>query len=113
MKKDPLVFVKHIRDAILDIEDFTGGFLKENFLDDKKTQASVVRELKIIGEAARNIPVEFKNKYPKVNWKGMVGARDVIVHEYFGLNLERIWNIIQDDLPVLKSQVMEILNSEI
>lgn len=109
MRKEPLVFVKHIRDAVEEIEQFVGGMDEKAFYKDVKTQKAVIRDLEIIGEAARNLPEEFKMRHPEVEWRGMTGMRDVIVHEYFGLNVHRVWKVIVNDLPRLKAQVNKIL----
>lgn len=112
MTKDPLVYIMHIRDAVKDIEEFLKGLDRKTFFGDRKTQNAVVRSLTIIGEAARNTPVEFKKKYADVDWKGAIGTRDVIVHDYFEIDFYKVWDIIEKDLPVLKSQINGILVKE-
>lgn len=109
MKPEPLIFIKHIRDALAEIAQFVSGMDEKTFYKDAKTQKAVVRDLEIIGEAAKNVPDEFKTGHPQLEWKGIIGMRDVIVHQYFGLNLRRVWRVIASDLPKLTAQVKQIL----
>lgn len=90
MKKDFLAFVKHIRDAVNSIEEFTKGLSKDRFLKNEEKQYAVTRALEIIGEATKNTPQSFKNKYPQVPWKKIAGTRDKLIHLYFGVNLDLI-----------------------
>ena len=112
MSKDPLVFVFHIRDSINNIVEFTKDKSKEDFFEDKMMQSAVIRELEVIGEAVKNLPVEFRQKYSLVSWKDIVGMRDKIVHYYFGVDLDKVWKVVQEELVVLKKQIFEILAKE-
>jgi len=109
MKKDPLVFVEHILQQINDVKEFAKGLSRENLEKDIKTQKAIVRSIEIMGEAVRNLSKKFREEHPEVEWKKMVGMRDMIVHEYFELNLGYVWDVIRKDLPVLKKQVEKIL----
>ena len=82
------------------------------FLADIKTQDAVVRNLEIIGEATKNLSMQLRDKYPDLPWKGMAGIRDKLIHHYFGINLDIVWNIVTNDLPPLASQIEEILQKE-
>lgn len=82
---------------------------EKRFSQDVKTQKAVVRSLEVIGEAVKNLPDDIRKKHEEVDWGGVAGLRDVIVHEYFDLDLERIWKIVMEDLPGLKKQVEKIL----
>lgn len=113
MTKDPFVFIHHIHDALQDIEDYKSDVpTLSDLKSDKKTQDAIVRKLEIVGEAINNLSSEFLAHYPKVNWKGPINLRNVISHEYFELNLEAIWRLFDTDIPVLKSQILEILKDE-
>ncbi len=112
MKKDPHVFVLHIRDSINYIFEFIRDKSKEDFLKDKMMQSAVIRELEVIGEAIKNLPIEFRQKYSQVSWKDIVGMRDKIIHYYFGVDLERVWKVVQEELVVLKKQIKDILVKE-
>ncbi len=109
MKKDTIVFIKHILESIEDIEKFSDGLSNAQFLKDELRQNAIIRKLEITGEAAKNIPTSFRNKYPLIEWKRIAGLRDKLIHNYFGVNLERVWNIIKKDIPDLKKKIKAIL----
>lgn len=109
MKKDPRIFLKHISECIEVIEKYTKGISRDEFLEDIQAQDAIVRRLEIIGEATKNLPMAFRNKYPTVPWKKIAGTRDIIIHEYFGVDLKLVWRIVKKDLPKLKTQILKIL----
>lgn len=109
MNKDPLIFIKHMRDAIELIETFTQNFAAKKFLQDKLVQSAVVRQIEIIGEAAKNVSEDFRNEYPKIPWSDLAGMRDKLIHGYFGIDYNRIWKVVKEDIPRLKKQIQEIL----
>jgi uncharacterized protein with HEPN domain len=84
----------------------------EEFLNDIKTQDAVVRNLEIIGEAIKNISKGLKKKYPQIPWKDLSGVRDKLIHHYFGVNLDIVWNIVKEELPEVLLQLEEILKTE-
>ena len=104
-KRDVALLLEDILAAIGKIERYTAGIGREAFLGDEKTIDAVVRNLEIIGEAARQVPGDFAAAHPQVPWARIAGLRNRIVHDYFGLDLEIIWQILQVDLPQLKSQL--------
>lgn len=108
MKKDE-VYLKHILDAMSDIEKFTEGISKERFYESKEKQYAVLRALEIIGEAVKNLSRELKAKHREVLWRDISGMRDKLIHEYFGVNLELVWETMKKDLPKLKKQIYKIL----
>jgi uncharacterized protein with HEPN domain len=108
-KRDYGDFVQDILDSINDIRNFIQGMDFEEFIKDKKTIYSVVRAIEIIGEATKNIPEQIKKKYPEVPWKKMAGMRDRLVHEYFGIDLEILWETAKEDVPQLKIPVSKVL----
>jgi uncharacterized protein with HEPN domain len=77
-----------------------------------QAQDAVVRRLEIIGEAVKNIDKHFKERYPIIEWKEIAGLRDILAHEYFGVRLDRIWGIVQRDLPTLKGKIKIIMDKE-
>ena len=109
MKKDPVVFLKHILESINLIETYLRGVTEENFHTSIEKQDLVVRRLEIIGEAVKNLPFDFRKKYPEIPWKDMAGMRDIIIHQYFGINYYRVWDTVVNLLPLLKKQVEELL----
>lgn len=112
MKKDDRVYLQHVVEAIGRIQDYLTEVSKEQFLQTSLLQDAVIRRLEIIGEASRNLSEEFRNRYPQVPWAHIVGLRNRIVHEYFGVDLEIVWEIVQYDLPLLKEQIENIAEAE-
>lgn len=110
MKKDPLIFIKHIKESIMNIEDFSKNLSKEEFIKNRLKQSAIIREIGIIGEAVKNIPAFFRNKYQEIPWSKIAGTRDKITHHYFGLDLDTVWEIIKKDLPDLKKKIKKILD---
>ncbi len=108
MKKDPKIFIKHIIESIESIEKYTKGQTKENFPREKMMQDAVIRKIEIIGEAVKNLPSHFKKKYPKIAWRDIAGMRDILIHEYFGVNINVVWKTVQEDIPKLKKQITEL-----
>lgn len=106
--KETSIFLEHMLEAILDTESFLAGVKKDFFLSNKEKQNAVVRSLEIIGEAAKNVPESFKSKSADIPWKEIAGTRDKIIHHYFGLDLDIIWDIATKDLPELKKAIQEI-----
>jgi uncharacterized protein with HEPN domain len=108
--KDDRVYLWHIRDCIDRILDYTRDG-KGAFLTDTKTQDAVIRNLEIIGEAVKNISADLKSVYPDIPWQRIAGMRDRVIHEYFGVNLEIVWERVEQDVPELKRRVEVILNA--
>jgi uncharacterized protein with HEPN domain len=84
------------------------GMMYDAFLGDTKTQDAVIRNLEIIGEATKNLSSELRAKYPDLPWKGMAGVRDRLIHDYFGVNLDIVWQIITAELPEVVVKVEAI-----
>jgi uncharacterized protein with HEPN domain len=108
-KREFLDYLSDIFDTIEKIESFTQDISFEAFAEDEMRVFAVVRALEIIGEAAKNVPMDLKEKYPSVPWKEMAGTRDKLIHLYFGVNLNVVWKTVVKDLPPLKEQIAEIL----
>src|SRR5438874_7372808 len=104
-KRDADLLLEDIRSALSRVERYIAGMSKEQFLVDEKTIDAVVRNLEILGEAVRWLPGEFKALRQEIPWNQIAGMRNRIVHDYFGLDLEIIWQVLQTSLPDFKSQL--------
>ncbi len=105
-------FTDYIRDILIsiqDVEEFITGITFEDFLKDKKTIKAVIRSLEVLGEASKKIPDEVRNRYPRIPWKRMAGMRDKLIHEYFGVDLEIVWNVAKKELPPVKSSIEKLV----
>ncbi len=103
--------LKDIMEAIRRINIYVDKMKYSQFLDDLKTQDSVIRNLEIIGEAVNKLSEELKNRYSEIEWKDITGMRNRLIHDYFGVNYDVVWTIIQEDLPSLKNHVQFILKN--
>jgi uncharacterized protein with HEPN domain len=106
--KDDRIYLLHIRDAVQYILEYTSPG-KDRFFADRKTQDAVIRNLEIIGEATKRISARLKEAHPDISWKPIAGMRDKLVHDYFGVNLQLVWDVVERDLPMLKVKVAELL----
>ncbi len=109
MNKDPLIFLKHIIESIEKIESFSNNLSKSQFLKDELRQSAVIRQLEIIGEAVKNLPIDFINKYPPIPWSDIAGLRDKLIHHYFGVDLELTFDVVKTKLPNLKTEIKKII----
>jgi len=113
MSKRPIDLLPNdICQAIDRIEQYIENLSFDAFSEDQKSVDAVVRNLEIIGEAANRLPDELKEKYSEIEWHKVVGLRHRIVHEYFGIDLEIIWQILQKDLPALKQKIIQIISTK-
>lgn len=108
-KRTYKMFVEDILSAMDKISRYIKGFTFEMFEKDEMIIDAIVRNLEIIGEASRNIPEEVREKYPYIPWRRMIGLRNIVIHEYFGIDLDIIWQIISINLPETRSEVKYML----
>ena len=104
--------ITDILQCILKIRRFTKGYSFEDFQDDEKTIDSVLRNLEIIGEATRHVPEEIQKRYSEIPWAEMLTMRNIVIHEYHGVNLSIIWQTVKEDLPPLVAALKRILQEE-
>ena len=109
MKKDPQIYLYHIRDAIALIREYTAEG-ESVFFSDRKTQDAVIRNLEIIGEAVKQLPAERIEKYESIPWKDIAGMRDRLIHHYFGVNLKMVWGVVANRLGELEGVIEKELN---
>lgn len=109
MDKDPKLFLQHILESTGQIEEYVRDVSKEKFLVSPQIQDAVMRRLAVIGEATKNLPNELREKYAQIPWNSIAGMRDMLIHEYFGVDTELVWNTIAKDLPVFKAHIENIL----
>ena len=109
MKKDPKILLLDILDSIEKIEEYTKNISEDRFFNDLQIQDAVVRRVGIIGEAVKNLPASFRNKYSDIPWKKIAGTRDIIIHDYSGIDVNLVWEIVNKDILKLKKQILELL----
>ena len=108
MKRDLILFLDDILDSINAIQEFSKGMKKKELLSNRLKQSAIVREIEIMGEAVKNIPSSFREKHPDIPWAKIAGMRDIIIHGYFRVDLDAVWNVIEKDLPSLKKGIKKI-----
>lgn len=108
MKKDPKIFLEHILQCIELIEEYVEGITKKQFLESVQLQDSIIRRIEIMGEAVKNIPKQVKDRYPDIAWKEIAGMRDILIHEYFGVDLGLTWKVATKDIHQLKNRMLKV-----
>jgi len=109
--KDDRVYLEHIRDALHDIATYT-SLGRDRFFADRMTQDATLRKLEVIGQAVKNLSDTTKSHQPEIPWKQIAGMRDKVIHDYFGVNLEIVWAVIEKDLPKLETAVAALLHRD-
>jgi uncharacterized protein with HEPN domain len=110
MPRDPLLYVEDILEAIARIKVYTSGYDYSRFAEDSKTQDAEVRNLEILGEAAGRLPEELRANASEIEWRKIIGLRNILAHEYFGVTLPIIWDIVQNKVEPLEASCRKLLS---
>jgi uncharacterized protein with HEPN domain len=102
-------YLQDILETIAAAQQFTMGMSFEDFEADQKTVFAVTRAIEIVGEATKNIPPNLRESYPQIPWKSITGMRDKVIHHYFGINIQVLWDTVQQDFPTLEPVIAQIL----
>ncbi len=105
MYRDPGMLIDDIRDAIGRIERYVEGLSREELIADERTMDAVIRNLEVIGEAAKGLPEDVRRKYPGIEWRKVVGLRNILIHDYSGVSANVIWDIVSNSIPDLKRKL--------
>ena len=109
MPRDYKVYLDDVLTAAGKIRHFSEGHTRDSLAADEKTFDAVVRNLEIIGEAIKKVPDEVRKTHPEVEWQKIAGLRDILIHEYFGIDLEIIWDVVQNKIPDLEKQIKKLI----
>ena len=107
--KDDRVYLQHIRDALDDIAAYANAG-REAFFAERMRQDATIRKLQVIGQAVKNLSDRSKSRQPHIPWKQIAGLRDKVIHDYFGINLDIVWAVVEKELPQLRRAVDDLLS---
>lgn len=112
MPRSQLLYLNDISEAADNIRSYVGDLTFDEFKNDRMRVDAVVRNFEIIGEAAKNLDPDLKKKFPGTDWKSVAGFRDTLIHGYFGVDLDILWDIIVHKVPALQTEIPKIISSE-
>lgn len=112
MPLSPLEYLRHILDEAEYLAGQVNRLNREQFLQHETAKRAFVRSLEIIGEAAKKVPMSIKQQYPDIDWRAVAGMRDKLIHGYFGVDYDIVWDAVVNKVPILRQRVREILNLE-
>jgi uncharacterized protein with HEPN domain len=112
MSFPPLDYLRHILDEINYLDDQIHGLSKEEFLQDETLRRAFVRSLEIIGEATKKLPPEIREKHSHIDWRAMAGMRDRLIHNYFGVDYDIVWDVLTNKIPSLRNRIQKIIHDE-
>lgn len=110
MKSDK-IYILHIIDSMDQISEYTDQISSEEFKEVRLIQDAVIRNFEIIGEAAKNVSDQTRKKYPHIPWKKMAGMRDKLIHNYMGVDLDAVWNTIEEIIPTIREELVKVAHS--
>ena len=105
MSRDYDAYLEDIREAVDRIQEYVQGITRDAFVAERMRFDAVIRNLEVIGEAVKQVPDSVRQNYPDVEWRKIAGLRDILIHKYFNINVEIIWDIVESKLPTLKAQI--------
>ena len=112
MSRSSLEYLRHILDETIYLSHQTSGLSKKEFLQDETLRRAFVRSIEIIGEATKQVPEDIRKKYPHIQWRAMAGMRDRLIHGYFGIDYDIVWDVVINKVPDLQQNIEEILQNE-
>lgn len=110
MSSPPIEYLRHILAEANFIAEQSVGLQRDEFLNDETLKRAFVRSIEIIGEATKHVPNEFRQRYPEFEWRGMAGMRDRLIHGYFGVDYELVWDVVVNKIPTLLNQLTALLS---
>ncbi len=110
-EKDSKIYLQDILESCDKILQYTDRISFQDFLNNDMLKDAVIRNLEIIGEAVKRISPEFRSQYPSIEWKKIAGLRDILIHEYFGIDYDIVWDVVQNKAPALRTAIMSMLLS--
>lgn len=112
MPLSSLDFLQHIRDECIYIQQRATGLTKQEFMQDATLRRAFVRSIEVIGEATKRVPTPIRRKYLQIDWKAIAGMRDRLIHDYFGIDYDLVWDVVTNKIPTLKNQIEQIIKDE-
>ena len=112
MSSFPLEYLRHILEETEYLMNRSAGISKEDFLQDETLKRAFVRSIEIIGEAVKKVPADIKDKYSHLEWRAIAGMRDKLIHDYFGIDYDIVWDVVTTKVPELHQKIKEILDRE-